>query len=70
MRVQPKFIAQMIKKQQEKDYDVVTGTRYVQGGGVWGWDLRRKLTRQSTFFIFIFIFVFVFFFFFASSSLR
>ncbi|ELR23940.1 dolichylphosphate mannosyltransferase polypeptide 1, catalytic subunit [Acanthamoeba castellanii str. Neff] len=30
----PKFIAQMIKKQQEKDYDVVTGTRYVQGGGV------------------------------------
>jgi hypothetical protein len=44
--VQPKFIAQMIKKQKEKDYDVVTGTRYVQGGGVWGWDLRRKITSR------------------------
>jgi len=42
----PKFIAQMIKKQKEKDYDVVTGTRYVQGGGVWGWDLRRKITSR------------------------
>lgn len=42
----PKFIAQMIKKQQEKNYDVVTGTRYVQGGGVWGWDLRRKITSR------------------------
>lgn len=37
----------MIKRQQDKDYDVVTGTRYVQGGGVWGWDLRRKLTRYD-----------------------
>jgi len=42
----PKFIATMIKRQQDKDYDVVTGTRYVQGGGVWGWDLRRKLTSR------------------------
>jgi len=42
----PKFIAQMIKKQKEKDYDVVTGTRYVKSGGVWGWDLRRKLTSR------------------------
>jgi glycosyltransferase involved in cell wall biosynthesis len=44
---QPKFIAQMIQKQKENDYDVVTGTRYVTGGGVWGWDFRRKLTRQA-----------------------
>jgi hypothetical protein len=63
VRVQPKFIAQMIKKQQEKNYDVVTGTRYVQGGGVWGWDLRRKITRQPTF-------IFFSIFFFASSSPR
>ena len=26
--------------------DVVTGTRYVPGGGVHGWDTRRKLTSR------------------------
>jgi dolichol-phosphate mannosyltransferase len=35
-----------IKKQKEGNHDIVTGTRYVQGGGVHGWDLRRKLTSR------------------------
>ncbi len=25
---------------------MVTGTRYMAGGGVYGWDLRRKLTSR------------------------
>jgi len=42
----PRFISQFIKKQEENDCDIVTGTRYVPGGGVYGWDLRRKLTSR------------------------
>ncbi|KAJ0396841.1 hypothetical protein P43SY_001788 [Pythium insidiosum] len=42
----PKFIPEFIAKQASGDYDIVTGTRYVQGGGVFGWDLRRKLTSR------------------------
>jgi len=42
----PKAIAQFIKKQKEADYDIVTGTRYLKGGGVYGWDLYRKLTSR------------------------
>lgn len=26
--------------------DMVTGTRYLPGGGVYGWDLNRKLTSR------------------------
>jgi dolichol-phosphate mannosyltransferase len=32
----PKAIPEFIAKQREGDYDVVTGTRYVPGGGVHG----------------------------------
>ncbi|KAL2917093.1 dolichol-P-mannose synthesis [Polyrhizophydium stewartii] len=42
----PKFIPEFIKHQQKHNYDIVTGTRYVSGGGVHGWDLRRKLTSR------------------------
>ena len=35
-------------KQQEGNYDIVTGTRYQGNGGVYGWDLYRKLTRCGT----------------------
>ncbi|TYZ57100.1 hypothetical protein PybrP1_005894 [[Pythium] brassicae (nom. inval.)] len=42
----PKFIPEFIKKQASRDFDIVTGTRYVSGGGVYGWDLRRKLTSR------------------------
>ncbi|EGZ21773.1 hypothetical protein PHYSODRAFT_329682 [Phytophthora sojae] len=44
--MQPKFIPEFIKKQAEENCDIVTGTRYVSGGGVYGWDLRRKLTSR------------------------
>ena len=45
--LQPKYIPQLVAKQLEGDYDVVTGTRYAQQGGVAGWDARRKLTSRG-----------------------
>lgn len=42
----PKFIPQMIDLQRETNADIVTGSRYIPGGGVHGWDLRRKLTSR------------------------
>eukprot|EP00010_Vexillifera_abyssalis_P007174 CAMPEP_0201545400 /NCGR_PEP_ID=MMETSP0173_2-20130828/1931_1 /ASSEMBLY_ACC=CAM_ASM_000268 /TAXON_ID=218659 /ORGANISM="Vexillifera sp., Strain DIVA3 564/2" /LENGTH=226 /DNA_ID=CAMNT_0047953799 /DNA_START=94 /DNA_END=774 /DNA_ORIENTATION=- len=47
----PKFIPRFIEKQKERDYDIVTGTRYAHGGAVAGWDLRRKLTSRVANFI-------------------
>jgi dolichol-phosphate mannosyltransferase len=47
----PKFIPQFIAAQAAGDLDVVSGTRYVAGGGVHGWDLRRKLTSRVANFI-------------------
>ena len=43
----PKHIPEFIAKQQEKDYDVVTGTRYAHGGGIAGWDFKRILTSRG-----------------------
>lgn len=49
----PKFIAEMIRKQKEAGspqpggYDIVTGTRYAGDGGVYGWDLKRKLVSRG-----------------------
>jgi dolichol-phosphate mannosyltransferase len=43
----PKFIPRMIELQRKHDYDIVTGTRYAGDGGVYGWDLRRKLTSKG-----------------------
>lgn len=42
----PRFIPDFIQKQQQGDFDIVTGTRYHPQGGVYGWDLRRKLTSR------------------------
>jgi dolichol-phosphate mannosyltransferase len=42
----PKFIPQFVDAQRRTGADVVTGTRYVPGGGVHGWDLRRKLVSR------------------------
>ncbi|RKO82934.1 nucleotide-diphospho-sugar transferase [Blyttiomyces helicus] len=42
----PKFIPEFIRLQKAHNLDVVTGTRYKSGGGVHGWDLRRKLTSR------------------------
>ena len=33
------------RKQKEGNYDVVSGTRYIGDGGVYGWDFKRKLVR-------------------------
>lgn len=43
----PKFIPEMIKLQQQENLDVVTGTRYVGTGGVYGWDFKRKLVSRG-----------------------
>lgn len=43
----PKYIPQMIALQKKADYDIVTGTRYAPGGGVYGWDLRRRMTSKG-----------------------
>jgi len=43
----PKFIPQMIQKQQEGNFDIVSGTRYTGDGGVYGWDLKRKVISRG-----------------------
>eukprot|EP01136_Pigoraptor_vietnamica_P003659 Opistho-1_new@33168 len=47
----PKFIPEFIRKQKEADYDIVSGTRYEGDGGVYGWDLRRKLISRGANFV-------------------
>jgi dolichol-phosphate mannosyltransferase len=42
----PKFIPEFINLQKKNNLDIVTGTRYVTGGGVDGWNLKRKLTSR------------------------
>ncbi|PLB36188.1 dolichyl-phosphate beta-D-mannosyltransferase [Aspergillus candidus] len=47
----PKFIPIMIDIQRQTDADIVSGTRYASRGdvkgGVYGWDLFRKLTSRG-----------------------
>nr|SVE75316.1 EOG090X0B9X [Daphnia dolichocephala] len=43
----PKFIQEFIAKQKEQDYDLVSGTRYSGSGGVFGWDLKRKIISRG-----------------------
>lgn len=43
----PKFIPQMVKLMDERQVEIVTGTRYLPGGGVAGWDLKRKLVSKG-----------------------
>ncbi|KAG7235220.1 hypothetical protein INR49_030623 [Caranx melampygus] len=47
----PKFIPEFIEKQKAGDYDLVSGTRYQGNGGVYGWDLRRKLISRGANFL-------------------
>lgn len=39
----PKFIPEFINLAKQKNYDIVTGTRYKDDGGVYGWDMKRKV---------------------------
>ncbi|KAK9826209.1 hypothetical protein WJX81_008657 [Elliptochloris bilobata] len=43
----PKYIPEMIRVQAASGHDIVSGTRYAPGGGVAGWDFRRKLTSRG-----------------------
>ncbi|KFM74062.1 putative dolichol-phosphate mannosyltransferase, partial [Stegodyphus mimosarum] len=43
----PKYIPDFIKTQQERDYDLVSGSRYIKNGGVNGWDFKRKLISRG-----------------------
>jgi len=47
----PKFIPDMIRKQKESGAAVVSGNRYCAGGGVHGWNLRRKLVSRGANFL-------------------
>lgn len=43
----PKYIPSMIQQQRATSADIVASTRYRAGGGVAGWDLKRKLTSRG-----------------------
>lgn len=47
----PKYIPEFIKKQKEGDLDIVSGTRYSGNGGVYGWDLKRKIISRGANFV-------------------
>ncbi|XP_031982932.1 dolichol-phosphate mannosyltransferase subunit 1 [Corvus cornix cornix] len=47
----PKFIPEFIRKQKEGNFDIVSGTRYKGDGGVYGWDLKRKLISRGANFL-------------------
>lgn len=41
----------MIALQQKENLDLVSGTRYVGTGGVYGWDFKRKLISRGANFV-------------------
>ena len=41
----------MIAKMNSNKVDIVSGTRYKKGGGVAGWDLKRKITSKGANFL-------------------
>ena len=43
----PKFLIDFINKQKETGADIVTGTRYNLGGGVYGWNPIRKIISRG-----------------------
>uniref|UniRef100_A0A674PFP3 Dolichol-phosphate mannosyltransferase subunit 1 n=1 Tax=Takifugu rubripes TaxID=31033 RepID=A0A674PFP3_TAKRU len=45
------YLSLLIRKQKEGNYDLVSGTRYRGSGGVYGWDLRRKLISRGANFL-------------------
>ncbi|KAH0947634.1 hypothetical protein HN011_008033 [Eciton burchellii] len=47
----PKFIPKMIELQRYLNLDIVSGTRYMKGGGVYGWDFKRKLISRTANFL-------------------
>lgn len=49
--LQPKFIPEFIELQKKDNLDIVTGTRYIGNGGVFGWDFKRKLVSRGANFL-------------------
>ncbi|ABN65208.1 dolichol-P-mannose synthesis [Scheffersomyces stipitis CBS 6054] len=47
----PEAIPEFIAKQKSENFDIVTGTRYAGDGGVFGWDLKRKLVSRGANFL-------------------
>lgn len=47
----PKFLIDFINKQKETNADIVTGTRYNLGGGVYGWNPIRKIISRGANFL-------------------
>ncbi|KAB0351858.1 hypothetical protein FD754_016715 [Muntiacus muntjak] len=47
----PKFIPEFIRKQKEGNFDIVSRTRYKGNGGVYDWDLKRKIISHVANFI-------------------
>lgn len=41
----------MIELQKYQNLDIVSGTRYAGGGGVHGWDFKRKLISRGANFL-------------------
>lgn len=41
----------MVELQRYLNLDIVSGTRYIQGGGVYGWDFKRKLVSRGANFL-------------------
>ena len=51
----PKYIPEMIAKQLVGNYDIVTGTRYKPGGGVYGWNFMSLFFFYKFFKFFFFV---------------
>lgn len=47
----PESIPEFIALQKKNNHDIVTGTRYAGNGGVYGWDLKRKLVSRGANFL-------------------
>eukprot|EP00877_Chromochloris_zofingiensis_P001626 jgi/Chrzof1/11464/Cz05g37170.t1 len=43
----PKYLPVLIQKQKQTGADIVSGTRYTGGGGVAGWNLKRKFVSRG-----------------------
>lgn len=43
---QPKYIPAFIEEQKRGNFDVVSGSRYISGGGVGGWTLKRVVVSR------------------------
>ncbi|GAB0096766.1 Dolichol-phosphate mannosyltransferase subunit 1 [Sergentomyia squamirostris] len=43
----PKYIPDFIDLQKRENLDIVSGTRYRENGGVYGWDFKRKLISRG-----------------------